>query len=114
MKFPLHLLPSDRKVVLSAMDEYMEHLGGQELKMFDIAYQNVFEQKEHDGMSFKYIISALIESDSDTDDLILWVEHAFKRHQRINGPKKKGKFIKQDELLSFGRGDVGELTSIIT
>jgi hypothetical protein len=88
MKFPLHLLPSDWVTVLTAMEDYRITLSGYELKMFDIAYQNVYEQKEHDGMEFTYIIRAL--QYSNVLDLVLWVEHTMKRHQKINGPRLKG------------------------
>lgn len=103
MKYQLHLLPSDQALVLSAMEEQREKLSGYDKSMFNIAYRNVCEQKEHDGMSFKYIITALIESDSDTDDLILWVEQTFKRHQKVNSPKKKGKLLNRKELLSMSK-----------
>jgi hypothetical protein len=88
MKFPLHLLPSDWVTVMTAMDEYRKTLTGYELKMFDIAYQNVYEQKEHDGMEFTYIIRAL--EHAKCSDLVLWVAHTMKRHQKINGPRLKG------------------------
>jgi hypothetical protein len=88
MKFPLHLLPSDWVTILTAMEDYRNTLTGYELKMFDVAYQNVYEQKEHDGMEFTYIIRAL--QYSNVLDLVLWVEHTMKRHQKINGPRLKG------------------------
>jgi hypothetical protein len=93
MKFPLHLLPSDWVTVLTAMEDYRNTLTDYELKMFDIAYQNVYEQKEHDGMEFTYIIRAL--EYAKVDDLVLWVRHTMKRHQKINGPKVRGGMLKQ-------------------
>jgi hypothetical protein len=88
MKFPLHLLPSDWVTVLTAMEDYRNTLTGYDLKMFDVAYQNVYDQKEHDGMEFTYIIRAL--QHFNYSDLVLWVEHTMKRHQKINGPRLKG------------------------
>jgi hypothetical protein len=91
MKFPLHLLPSDWVTVLTAMEDYRNTLTGYDLKMFDVAYQNVYEQKEHDGMEFTYIIKAL--EHGEVNDLVLWVK--LKRHQKINGPRLKGVMLKQ-------------------
>ncbi|WP_416729238.1 hypothetical protein [Fictibacillus sp. JL2B1089] len=99
MKFPLHLLMCDWSLVVGAMEEYKKNLNGYELKMFEIAHQNVYNDKEHDGMSFKYIIVALKES--GLDDLVLWVEHAFKRHQKINGPRLKGGEFKWENMLKL-------------
>lgn len=101
MKSQLHLLTCDWSLVVEAMEDYRKNLGGYELYMFDIAYRNVYNQKEHDGQSFKYIIAALTESDSDTDNLILWVENALVRHQRINGPRNKGTLLSRAELMSL-------------
>jgi hypothetical protein len=92
MKFPLHLLPSDWVTVLTAMEDYRRTLSGYDLKMFEVAYQNVYDGKEHDGMEFTYIIRAL--QYSNVLDLVLWVEHTMKRHQKINGPRLKGVMLK--------------------
>jgi hypothetical protein len=92
MKFPLHLLPSDWVTVLTAMEDYRRTLSGYDLKMFEVAYQNVYDRKEHDGMEFTYIIRAL--QYSNVLDLVLWVEHTMKRHQKINGPRLKGVMLK--------------------
>lgn len=71
----------DWSLVVEAMEEHKKNLNGYDLKMFEIAYQNVYHDKEHDGLSFKYIIDALEES--GLEDLVLWVEHTFRRHQKI-------------------------------
>ncbi|MGA4718831.1 hypothetical protein [Fictibacillus nanhaiensis] len=89
MKHPLYLLPSDWVSVMTAMDDYRNTLSNvNELNMFDIAYHNLYEQKEHDGMEFTYIIRAL--EHAKCSDLVLWVSHTMKRHQKINGPRLKG------------------------
>jgi hypothetical protein len=96
MKFPLHLLPSDWVTILTAMEDYRNTLTGFDLKMFDVAYQNVYDQKEHDGMEFTYIIRAL--QYSNVLDLVLWVEHTMERHQKINGPRLKGVMLTEIAL----------------
>ncbi len=96
MKFPLHLLMCDWSLVVEAMEEHKKSLKGYELKMFEIAYQNVYHNREHDGMSFKYIIDALNES--GLEELVVLVDHAFKRHQKINGPRSKGVMLKPEML----------------
>jgi hypothetical protein len=101
MKVPLQLLPSDRFMVITAMEEYRKGLSGMKLKMFDIAFNNVLQSKEHDGMELSYIIYALrkyafiartekrITESNCYHDVAKWVDHALKRHQKMNGPRLK-------------------------
>jgi hypothetical protein len=111
MKFPLHLLTDDWIKVLSVMEDHKEKLESFEADMFEIAYQNVYNHKEHDGMSFKYIITALEESESNTDDLILLIKHSLQRHQKINGPRNKGRLLSRTELLSLPLREVMQIAN---